>query len=321
PRPIREIIPEVPQWLCDIIAKLHAKKPEDRFASAKEVAEVMSRCLAELQLHGKVQAVEETARVAAPPALSSPVQNANPPLGEMFLKKASGPAPLRRRGRRLAVAAAFFLAMLAGLSLTEATGVTHFSGAVIRLFSADGTLIVEVDDPEVSVSIDGTDVVIKGAGVKEIRMKAGQYKVQASKDGTVVRQELVTVAKDGRQVLRISREVAPREVAPLPQGDPDRRAAEYVLSIGGRIQVSERASEITSAADLPRESFRLTYVKLFSNQQVSDAGLAAFKGCKHLTYLVLANTKVSDFGLACFKDCKPLAYLDLTATKAGDAGV
>ena len=30
PRPIREVIPETPQWLCDIIAKLHAKKPENR---------------------------------------------------------------------------------------------------------------------------------------------------------------------------------------------------------------------------------------------------------------------------------------------------
>src|SRR5262249_42172984 len=31
PRPIREIIPEAPPWLCEVISKLHAKKPEDRF--------------------------------------------------------------------------------------------------------------------------------------------------------------------------------------------------------------------------------------------------------------------------------------------------
>ena len=34
PRSIREVIPETPQWLCDIISKLHAKKPEDRFQNA-----------------------------------------------------------------------------------------------------------------------------------------------------------------------------------------------------------------------------------------------------------------------------------------------
>src|SRR5262249_37247203 len=34
PRPIREIIPETPSWLCAIIARLHAKNPDDRFQSA-----------------------------------------------------------------------------------------------------------------------------------------------------------------------------------------------------------------------------------------------------------------------------------------------
>ena len=46
PRPIREIIPEVPDWLCAIIAKLHAKKPDERFASAHEVAELFACHLA-----------------------------------------------------------------------------------------------------------------------------------------------------------------------------------------------------------------------------------------------------------------------------------
>src|SRR5204863_6510514 len=54
PRPIREINDEVPEWLCDIIAKLHAKKPEDRFQSAKEVAELLQQHLAHLQQPGTV---------------------------------------------------------------------------------------------------------------------------------------------------------------------------------------------------------------------------------------------------------------------------
>jgi predicted Ser/Thr protein kinase len=49
PRPIREINSEIPDWLCDIIAKLHAKKPEDRFPTAKEVAELLGQHLAHLQ--------------------------------------------------------------------------------------------------------------------------------------------------------------------------------------------------------------------------------------------------------------------------------
>src|SRR5262249_22970989 len=53
-RPIREIIPETPQWLCDIISKLQAKKPEDRFQSAREVADLLGRCLEEVQHPGNV---------------------------------------------------------------------------------------------------------------------------------------------------------------------------------------------------------------------------------------------------------------------------
>ena len=49
PRPIREINPDVPEWLCAIIEKLHAKDPSERFQSAEEVAELLEGCLAHVQ--------------------------------------------------------------------------------------------------------------------------------------------------------------------------------------------------------------------------------------------------------------------------------
>ena len=54
PRPIREISPEVPEWLCDLISGLHAKNPEDRPTSAQEVADLLARRLAELQRPGNI---------------------------------------------------------------------------------------------------------------------------------------------------------------------------------------------------------------------------------------------------------------------------
>jgi serine/threonine protein kinase/Leucine-rich repeat (LRR) protein len=44
PRPILDLIPETPRWLCDIITKLHAKQPGGRFQSAREVAGVLADC-------------------------------------------------------------------------------------------------------------------------------------------------------------------------------------------------------------------------------------------------------------------------------------
>ncbi|HVK14461.1 MAG TPA: family 16 glycoside hydrolase, partial [Gemmataceae bacterium] len=55
PRPIREIIPEVPEWLCRIIAKLHTKNPADRFQTAAEVAALLADCEQQVQTHGAVR--------------------------------------------------------------------------------------------------------------------------------------------------------------------------------------------------------------------------------------------------------------------------
>ncbi len=49
PRPIRAINPDVPEWLETITNKLHSKDPAERFQSAGEVADLLSRCLAHVQ--------------------------------------------------------------------------------------------------------------------------------------------------------------------------------------------------------------------------------------------------------------------------------
>ena len=54
PRPLRDINPDIPEWLCAIIAKLHAKNPEERFQSAQEVADLLGRHLAHLQQPDRV---------------------------------------------------------------------------------------------------------------------------------------------------------------------------------------------------------------------------------------------------------------------------
>ncbi|MBC8351589.1 MAG: protein kinase [Planctomycetes bacterium] len=49
PRPIREINPQIPEWLCLIIDKLHAKSPDDRYQSATDVSDLLQHCLAHVQ--------------------------------------------------------------------------------------------------------------------------------------------------------------------------------------------------------------------------------------------------------------------------------
>ncbi|HKB00696.1 MAG TPA: protein kinase [Gemmataceae bacterium] len=52
PRPIREVIPEVPDWLCRVVGKLHAKDPAGRFQTAAEVADLLADCEQQVKAHG-----------------------------------------------------------------------------------------------------------------------------------------------------------------------------------------------------------------------------------------------------------------------------
>ncbi len=49
PRSIREISPDIPEWLCLLISRLMAKSPDARFGNALEVAALLEQCLAHVQ--------------------------------------------------------------------------------------------------------------------------------------------------------------------------------------------------------------------------------------------------------------------------------
>jgi hypothetical protein len=110
PRPIRQIIPEVPPWLCDLIARLHAKDPARRFQSAAEVATLLEHHLALLQRE-------------------SPIA---PPRGEE--------APRRIEPRRAAVlaAAAAAAVVLGGLALVITHSLWRPAGPLATARRPDG---------------------------------------------------------------------------------------------------------------------------------------------------------------------------------------
>src|SRR5207237_4299429 len=56
PQPLAEINPDIPLWLVQIVEKLHAKNPAERFQSAQEVADLLGEHLAQLQQPGAASA-------------------------------------------------------------------------------------------------------------------------------------------------------------------------------------------------------------------------------------------------------------------------
>jgi hypothetical protein len=205
--PLLRAAPRTPAWLAQVVARLHAKAPDRRYQSARQVAEAL----------------------AAPPTT--------------------------RPARWLSVAATA-AALLVGLGVSEATGVTRMTGTVVRLFTPDGTLVIETDDAGVSVAIDGEELTVTGAGVKELRVRPGQYKVEATRDGKLVTQRLVTVTRNGKEVVRITRE-------PPPAEDADRRAATWLRSLGPvqvDVAVGDNHESVLPHHPLPADPFRIVRI-------------------------------------------------------------
>jgi|GEM_PF-1984010 len=179
PRSIQDLNPEIPAWLVQLIARLHAKDRAGRFQSATEVAELLGRQLSRLQ----------------EPMLAAPRQEKQPAVS--------------RARRRWVIAAAALVLVFGGLGLTDALGVTDVVNLVattLRIRTRDGTLVLEISDPTIDVGIDGDDVTIRGTGIHEIRLKPGAHVLHGTRAGQPVDLGTITISKGDKTVLKITRE-------------------------------------------------------------------------------------------------------------------
>jgi WD40 repeat protein len=178
---LRQLNADVPEWLDRLIVGLLAKEPADRIPTAAGVFELLDRRI-------------------GPPTRTAPEAIPTHPAGS------EGPVGTRRLWRRPLVAASALL-VVAGLGLTEGSGVTHLGATLIRVLTPDGVLSIAVDDPDVKVAIEGEGgIVITGAGPREVRLRPGSYRLSATRDGRTLREELVTITRGGKQTVTISRE-------------------------------------------------------------------------------------------------------------------
>jgi WD40 repeat protein len=92
PRPIRECNAEIPEWLAAVVTRLLAKQPDERFASAQEVADLLGRYHHDLQVYGAVQPASLRAGVPEGVAAAAPI----PKSGSIPVPM---PVPAARDGR------------------------------------------------------------------------------------------------------------------------------------------------------------------------------------------------------------------------------
>jgi hypothetical protein len=145
-----------------------------------------------LRREGRRAAAGEPAAVESPhptaPQVAAPRRPARPAAG-------------RGRAWLLAAAALALLALL--LSVGEATGVTQLVPTIVQVVTGEGSLVIEVEDPTVSVTLDGEDITINGAGIHELRLRPGKHRFVATKDGQPAQTEMVTILKGERKVVTV----------------------------------------------------------------------------------------------------------------------
>jgi serine/threonine protein kinase len=136
PRPIREINPEIPDFLCDVIAKLHAKDPADRFQNAAEVADLLGRHLAHLQ---------QPATVPMPPPVKTP----------QAVEARATPRPNARRSRLPYVLVGAVVLLVLGFCMAPVAGVALIMvwGFMPNAPSPNGPVGMSSMDAEVGESL------------------------------------------------------------------------------------------------------------------------------------------------------------------------
>jgi eukaryotic-like serine/threonine-protein kinase len=315
PRPVRDLNAAVPSALADLVMQLLNKEPARRPQSAVDVAD-------------RLQAIERTFSEAAPSSRTEIL-----PFASVAGAPARDGGRMRRR-RTLAVAApmVLLLPLLVLLPLSY-----FFGGQIIRVATNRGQIVIEVDDPKTEVVIKENGVVIQdGPGRREITVKAGVHDLDVSITDAAGKTQFLTkkltLSRGGKEIVNVRQELAqakPPEQkadnpsAPQPDGDAERQAAEWVLSIGGAVGIMqvERQTTIRNVKELPPAKFRFRSVWLGGNKHVNDAGLVHLKPLTNLTALDLEKTQVSDAGLEHLKPLTNLTVLNLRKTKVTDAGL
>ncbi len=154
-RPVHELNPTIPSKLSRLIDLLLAKTPEERRVcrSSRDSAQTDSG-RRDSKNNRSISVSQRSCR-------------------------SEGTSLLSAGWRRFAVAVGL---LAVGVGFSEAAGLTNLQALVVRVTSPKGNLVVEIEDPDATVSIDGTELKLTGAGTHSVELTAGEYKLNTERD-------------------------------------------------------------------------------------------------------------------------------------------
>ena len=231
PMAISEINADIPSWLVEIIDRLHEKEPDERFQSAAEVERVLAERLADVQL----------------PTISSarqaPTHDAHP-----VEPKPPSPNPSHSSWKSRGVAGLLILVL--ALSISELSGATNIAESVATVFrieTPEGTVVVELADPNATVTLDGEEIAIGAEGFKELWVKPGAYTLGSQRAGASGKTQRIVVSKGSKEIVKIEfekRQTKEGQESSRSAAEGILKSQEHVNILKQRVKVLERQYEV-----------------------------------------------------------------------------
>jgi WD40 repeat protein len=190
------------------------------------------------------------------------------------------------------------------------------NGGLGGAWRADGMLMATCSGSEGTVHLWSTDKPERDQVIRLYPPKTDWlHGLAMSPEG----RHLAVACPDG--IVTILRLAEPGEVFEVI--DRERRAAEWVLSVDGRLAAlhNGQTTKPEAASALPKGPFTVTEVTLDGCEKVTDEGVKFLAGLEALRRLNLEHTPVTDAGLKHLARLSSLSELNLDGVRITDAGL